>query len=425
MTNEFREIVRSLKKLQQSLRHQLKGLRIDCTSKISVTGSEALENSGLYLLAARSLRNPQFESMANDVRVAELLQQIVEIQSSSRGKAATVFYALRECFLKMSGLDISAVLQEAVPDPPRDFAFIMMQFLEWCVPLHTNPISSTVRKLMEMSMGIFNQKEDSLYKGQTSFAFPWQDRGEYNPGHAHGLYIEKCYGCKPVAIKPEPALAKDLEVFIVKGKTRPEKLACWAWMVCNEKRQKLAGGYCGDDATALDRTMQAFFEIVTAYKFLEANTPRPGYPIVLYGNFMDEPEFLAAKKSLRDRCTVFSYDDRTRQIFVVGWPSLRKEKHHTSIHKVLAQPSARHVRCPSNFDYTLETLEGKRIEQSLDWYLYKPEERVEGVVICNCCKQLFGVISQDCRWTQTLGVLCGVCRDELYANDKLTDDAFD
>lgn len=58
------------------------------------------------------------------------------------------------------------------------------------------------------------------------------------------------------------------------------------------------------------------------------------------------------------------------------------------------------------------------VRDSMDWYIYKPEQYIHGTVHCVQCGNDVDCEGFQCHYVHGLGLRCGVCLDQLEENTK-------
>lgn len=207
------------------------------------------------------------------------------------------------------------------------------------------------------------------------------------------------------------------KLYITECEIRDLKMPTFHYSV--EWGKKILG--VGNKATkmeAAEAAMALFYSALTAHKYALALEPKEGKEAEVYGNWMSEDEYNAARntKAFQYAVAVLRSDERNDQVFVVGLQRFTKEKITTRIERI--QRAGRPYMDSSSFSLDVTFEEGFTLSASLDWKVINLETHIEGEVYCKQCKQLYGGTS-GCymRMVETIGPLCGPCRDHLQDND--------
>lgn len=278
-----------------------------------------------------------------------------------------------------------------------------------------------------------DMKIESEYIDRLGRIFAWLDRGErmaaedYLPHKPKGKVREITgRASRKEKIEAEGPLDNPhstLHIFTFKRDIGGVDLECFYWQLRHGNSR--TGNYANSIEEAAECAVKHWYKATTAVKFVRARAPQGHHRVVLLGSWITNDEYQAYKR--KDLLTVIpdaNSDDRTEErMFVLGYPSNKSKVVLKARNISRLKGTVPENVDPQNYALTLES--GLKIESSLDWYLFKPEDRVQGEVQCCNCEIVGDKAMMDMLWVRGTGPVCGPCRDDLFDKNKLDDALFD
>ena len=348
---------------------------------------------------------------------------------------ANVSDMMEAFFERMIRSDIGPAL-ETFEDPPEGTDIVMLQFYRWLANHSDHPwlrnatgercYLNLARLVKQMQL----IREDGPFTQMNRF-FIWTPQSTYFSVKLPVEYEMKKTWYASASVRAGHSVEKTrmdnthsgqhAKLYITECNIKEMKLPTFAYSV--EFGRKILGtGFKATQIEAAEAAYHLFYEALTAFKYGGALEPKEGKEVVIYGNWMSEDEYNKARntKPFQYAVAVIKDDERNDQVFVIGLQRFTKEKITSRIKRI--QRAGRPYMDSSSFSLDVTFENGAKLSASLDWKVVNPEQHIEGEVYCKQCKQLYGGIgSCDMRMVETVGPLCGPCRDHLQDNGHLDD----
>jgi hypothetical protein len=337
----------------------------------------------------------------------------------------------------VAGNTLRALNHEAILT--YDFFDLLQLYYEWLLNAVGYPLSelsqlqeSIARLLKAMEIKTpFSHDGDENKLGRI---FVWLDRGERMAAQ-HELPIKEVIGkikeytgraSRKDKNEPEGPLDNPkatMHIYEYKKKVGNLELTYFYWQLRWEKSK--IGGETDSLEKAAEDVYRCFYKNMSNLKLTKSLEPEHNKWIVLLGNWVTTEELKAVKR--KDRILVIpdlATDDRDGQMFVMNYPDATKVKERV-LPKDIRKTRAAHKGSVNPMDYIIELKSGTKIESSMDWYIYRPEDRAMGEVYCVKCESAGSIGSLGACYVRGQGLLCGPCINWKLEYENLDDSCYD
>lgn len=370
------------------------------------TDLSPIKNFGWYWAMGKSSMNKLREYMETPAGVVRQFRVISGTVAYNAVKDGSVSIALEAFFRRMNEPTTISALDQLASLPP-DIERITTLFLVHCIQSSTKDVPKIVellRRFMKIPL-----VDGSIIEGSGRL-FNWMERDKPIPLAHMLLTPKKSWMATPIQsdrnLSESPIEGNKSEIVITEYEN------AFAWQV-GTRTKLFKAGFSDSLEDAAELCYKAWYELNTQLWFHVAMQPAAHKSVVLLGNELTSEEYLS--NQARHWSIVVNGPDRENNLFVLNWPSLRKEKRIVEIRKVEG--------------YKVHLTGGTKLELSdcgLFYYVHKPELWVNDEVVCFKCHQRSTISTMDMRYAQGHGPICGPCRDHMYHDTgELCDSSFD
>lgn len=392
------------------------GDKIALELKTSKIGSCPMESSGSSSLKQLLSKNPLFGSMQNRVATVKQLRKIQGRLSSLKGKNYAALGAFHQDFQKICKPDTFLALTGATEEVTA-LPLAMTLFWEYVNEIYLPTITPIERRYVALCMRslMMEIKIENSILDRCETAFGWTP-SDVNPTvmsrimpHYKSQLGNWVTAYKAIIIPPVGRGIQD-QLFINQYQTGQ---LSFEYIIKSPNGKIWKRAPASSFEHAAEKAYHSWFEMYTEEVVKDALTPKKDKTVTLIGGWIDEEEFFMHKLKYQGNVIPHFDDTRDCRRFVLG-------AGHIHIDDVIIQVVTPRIQDPLGQELFLKS--GHLLKMSLDWRIKKPEQYIQGEVICKKCGVIGKVQTANMLYVHGFGLTCSPCIDYMTEHGSFGSD---